>query len=565
MIKTRKAFPVMPDLEAIGITKKIQVLFEIILDNYPLSVEMMRNYGLSNYDIIVSENQGIIERMPRLDKHFRLKDIDKFVRYKKLSFNNPAVTISKTREKYLPELVTIYEMLISGEPLTAKNLKSHLSQKKIMGLLEAEVLVKTENGYELTNYRTFYIYGNFLHTIGDTEDAIRCHEVCMKLDTKRELFRPIFMAMLLSKYNEVLGRLQLFDVPFLSPYRKEFNFYLYIMNFLTKLSSQQRRYLRGLKNEDILSSNENMGLPSDIRTLAFKKRFFQAIKRLNEVTAESDTVQSEHIAMKKLFETIKEDQNNWKRSILDCIDKEDIDELLKVLNAENARRKLEAPFNTFLIIANDICLMRLTEKPVKIIESETKTLSEHLKAKSYFRAYCSCIESSFRQGIPQEDNQLGKLLLLTIKELVRLGVTPVIMEKFIHYSVKGDKRLAIKILDTYLSLLNLERYFQFLKSSITVCYLTGDTEYNFFMENLESISHKNFHFNHTTYLESARESISGGYYELAIIYLNIIEDMLKLYPNPQAETMYEALKAEYEGEQGTPENPKKPKFKPIYE
>ncbi len=403
-------------------TEDEQRVYDCLLANDKLTAKLLGEIGVDSWNIRKLVSDKILKKDERLIGTYHLGDEAKFENYAKEALNNPAVTSDANIKAFLPDLLAIYDLLLTGKELSKKTLKSaKLDSSRVEALQKAGLLLEENGTYTVTEFRTLYIYANSLIKKGDLDRAKAYFELCYRLDVNRTILLPVLENLLLERYALALKHLEFLKTAEGTSYTRDYDFYLYVLSFLMELPSDLVKRTKKLDTEDILVQNDNAPhteMTNRIRTLIFEQKFKKAVSLTNETFEEE--IPRELAILRRASSLIAVEQDDFKESLIYNIERKNITRVAALIQRESTRHKLKKMYIYYLLIARDILDMYMTRVIPPCTFPKSDNIYELIKTKNYDIALLRNLELAEKRQIPIQKNHLGILLSIAADMMRRI-------------------------------------------------------------------------------------------------------------------------------------------------
>ena len=251
--------------------------------------------------------------------------------------------------------------------------------------------------------------------------------------------------------------------------------YLYLLSFIVDLPPTYRSIAKSVTLEDFLLGSQVADPESDLKKTIYRQSFGVATKILN---SSSDTIEN-RIAKSLLVEASKL-QKEVIRKVVSFIEEKRARDLYELLNSERERHAITEQFAMFMSIAKDIYDYQTNETIPFRLKPRNKSLSELIRTKNYPLALERSEEIGRKSNVPQNKNEMSKLLKQACECLF-----PTKVEK------QGESGVSQENADTF------TRFLNYLRSNDVSAYSTlvqnllleyGMSEYYYLMEMMINIS-----------------------------------------------------------------------------
>lgn len=448
-------------------------------------------------------------------------------------------------------LTEMYDTVIKGETLTTKNLmRCGFNFYDITKLIDGKhVLKKVGRGHhELHSIDELFCYGKRLMLQGEIEKAKSCFLKCYDLDSQNlEVCRYLFL--ILIKEENYKEAFLYFDCLY-NTNIQDCNFYLYLLNRITKVPEKHREYAKFLNFDDVkIIDGEDADIQNEIRSMVVTKQLFsRSIKLLNGLNNDQEQVFINNMITKTLLSQAanvqKVESEKLKNLFLDC----QYQEMIDLLKAKDYRLRIY-----------DEYLLKLVESLQQIIEKKefpqikihkTNNVFKAIDGFHYSLALSLCKESNKKNGIDKE-NSLLYLLLEQINNWIDIIKGKTIAEsdhqianekpkdiqdktlasslehggtitQFISALMKQNLDYAFQILREYLISIDRKEFEFLIVDLVKISIFSKDQTFSKPMSALIYLSHDHFQFDISKYIQSFYETLVQNKFDETRLYLDII-------------------------------------------
>jgi len=313
----------------------------------------------------------------------------------------------------------------------------------------------------------------------------------------------------------------------------DLNFYLYMINYYNSVPSEYYKIVRNMRIEDTLNGEKKYMISREIKNLFFNKRFLDS----RNAIILSEGFQSRviyHIISKVIYAL-----NNEKRQLIDLIKEKKYEEVYEYyLDIESYRD---------LVDYETICLA-IVEEIVEILKSgvlpksnkiTTNNLSVAIGNKDYKRALEINIQFNKSKNVDNSNNHIN-LLLVAINDIIdsidkvredlksqeevkTQGLETQDYSKLVVYLMSERIEDFTTELKDYLTKINKQEYMFLIMNLVKIDSMLEDNMYSRTMMKLSLIVSGKFSFEISEYVMCFYEYLAMKRFEVASIYLDIIE------------------------------------------
>ena len=325
----------------------------------------------------------------------------------------------------------IFEKIINEKnELTTKDLNSYgLNSKDIYKLVEQSVLQRIKRGYyKLIDIESLYSYGKKLISQKEFDKSTKCFLKCLEVipDHSGACFRLFTKYITDADYENVFKYFNKLTNTKNKFYHKDYNIYLYLLNFVTDLPEKYKRYTRTLKIEDLtVDINDKRYIDNakqnNIRLLITQRKFTYALKLLNELLEKNSGVQN-FIIKSLLIQVINLDKNITEQ-IFNFIQTKEYQKIIQLLETKRNRCGLNSQESLVLKLVIDIINIKDTSRLHNIRVHETDSVFDAVNGYNYELALKLAKEHNEKYNINNETNNIILLLEETISLINTIKIT----------------------------------------------------------------------------------------------------------------------------------------------
>ena len=349
---------------------------------------------------------------------------------------------------YIQLLKKIYDLLISGTPLTKENLNNaSITDEEINGLLENGLIYITKEGtYNITSVNKLFLYGKQNLLAGNKRIAQECFVLCYRLKPKHRdtCLQMFYHAVLTHRYDEAYEYLYaLENVSTNEHLRKEYKIYLYLLSLVSEVPEIYQEKLQAIHEDPSLLVHKKpkqfQKQDNVVMELILKGNYKFALANLNDFLAEDfDYMIHRHIIKSLLSKTV-DNQSEYKLELFELVQKRRYREIVATLEETSLSRELQTDEANILEVTKAIIKLFEEGTLPTPIENNARTVSDALKSYDYKKALA--IETSF---------SLSKKIGLENNPLYRLLVN---LNQLLNHIEKQDKNNSTQFVkkDTYIS------------------------------------------------------------------------------------------------------------------
>ncbi len=529
------------------INADVHKIYDILIEDDKLTSGAMRAVGLDSYHVGRLVEQGILKR-DSARGIYHLVDTKQYEAYRKVALCNLSVSSSIQLTDNLDALYAVYELLSKGEKLTKSSLKKVRLKPRDIEKLESDGLIGRcdKDEYVIVDYRNMFIYGNYLRACGQEEKAVECHEACYRLDVNRTLWRDFFNQVLIEDEVSALRKLAFLGMAKGTSYEKDFNFYLYLLQFVQSLPKELREQARKMRSSDVLVDDDANTILNELRRCILANDFKKGLRFISTHYNDDDSMPSEVAVVRRVLRNIERNSTALREDIVYYFEKKRVNLLAERLNEEAKKYSLRGIMAALRILANDIVTMRKTGQPVERTRVAGDGLYASVKSGDYLGAYIKSLELAQKQKVAFKDNQIGILSRWAIQEEAKCGVSFPSMLNEIFSRLDTSREVAEMLIDTYLEIQNLTSHRFMIGTLLEIGDKLGDTTHEELFEALCDIVTGDYECLLLHFCEQVRSARKIGDEEVARMYMNILrerqtvtgqEDIAKLVEGLERETV----------------------------
>lgn len=511
-----------------------QTVLNVYLLNGTITNKLLVVAGLSYDKINNLLKDGFIKKNPSDSNCYLLNDDELLIAYKRETERNPSLLGEKSAfsDRYAE---IVFKILEDEGTLTKKSLlKSGISKEEIDQMIVGNYLVAlSDEHYSLTNMYSFILFAKGLKSEGKLEEANRCFEVCYNSDTRRSALDSIIQNLLLEDMVLVASNIERFRDLNGTPYIKEYNFYLFLLSFVTSLSSEQRKKVFSMTAEDVVLSKENAEiiygnaeLINQVRTHIIKLQFKKALALLDDESIVF-SCNSELFVLKRLLSRIIAVREDFKSFLKHAISTRQVGLAGSIIAREMQTHKLESVYKVYHTIANDILRMRDTRTAIEPEAEKTSTLMGFIKAKNYRQAHLLALEEGEKKKIPENQNMLGILLQIAEQTVALYSTRPFHMINLIKDAFeRGNMDRGRSLLDRYLQEHDLSSYKYLFDKLYQLKAKSKEDDFTELFDMLIEVVSGSFVVDVDKYLNAYLDALADGEFEIANLYIGIVRNAI---------------------------------------
>ncbi len=317
----------------------------------------------------------------------------------------------------------------------------------------------------------------------------------------------------------------------------DLNFYLYMISYYNSVPSEYCKIVRNMKIEDTLDSKKKYMISREVKNQFFNKRFINSRKSI--VLSEGFQSRVIYHIISKVIDAL----NTEKRQLIDLIKEKKYEEVYEYyLDIESYRDLADYETICLDIVEEIVQIFKLGGVLPKSNKVMTNILSVAIGNKDYKRALEINVQFNKSKGINNSTNQIN-LLLVAINDIID-NIDEVREEiktngneevetqgleetqdysKLVEYLMSGRIEDFITELKNYLTSLNKQEYMFLIMNLVKIDSMLEDNMYSRTMMKLSLIVSGKFSFEISEYVMCFYEYLAMKRFEVASIYLDIIE------------------------------------------
>lgn len=317
----------------------------------------------------------------------------------------------------------------------------------------------------------------------------------------------------------------------------DLNFYLYMISYYNSVPSEYCKIVRNMKIEDTLDSKKKYMISREVKNQFFNKRFINSRKSI--VLSEGFQSRVIYHIISKVIDAL----NTEKRQLIDLIKEKKYEEVYEYyLDIESYRDLADYETICLDIVEEIVQIFKLGGVLPKSNKVMTNILSVAIGNKDYKRALEINVQFNKSKGINNSTNQIN-LLLVAINDIID-NIDKVREEiktngneevetqgleetqdysKLVEYLMSGRIEDFITELKNYLTNINKEEYMFLIMNLVKIDSMLEDNMYSRTMMKLSLIVSGEFSFEISEYVMCFYEYLAMKRFEVASIYLDIIE------------------------------------------
>ena len=482
----------------------------------------------------------------------------------------------------------LYESMMKVEFITTKEIKElGFTQHEIAKLVEEGILIRVQRGfYNFGNVDSLYLYGKSLIDSKKREEGLEVFKRCYALDsTNVNVALQLMLNNVKNKeYDEIL---KYYDVLYNSDNTNiRYLYYLYLISFIIELPEHYKDIVKDLKPQDLMVEEIDpyTRLLNNTIGLVFNGKLPYAYSKRAGWHSDKPKGVGDYTEITILKEAVACNVEKKKR-IESCIIEENYDEAIELLSQEAEVRELPV-YNKYVnFLLNDIVRMINFKEVHDVVsvdyrvgnlfvaidnydyELAIKLSEEHNKAnnmdnsKSLIYVLLDRIiklKKEILNIVDEEEIVVDKndqIIMPEVIDIVEETVDkPVTYSQVVGYILSNDEASYATALASYLRDLGVPYYYSLITSLIEINKIKG-IGINKILTILTQIANDSYVFNENEYIDLFYESVIRREFEVASLYLIILEavsslsddmiselnNVMKMYEYQNSEVLEEAL------------------------
>lgn len=460
-------------------------------------------------------------------------------------------------------LSMLYNDVIDGDELSTKILNRYgFTSKDLNDLINDGIIKRVKRGiYEINSVEKLFNYGTTLRINKEYEKADLCFEKCFELDPNNyESYSELFLRAIGSKNYDKIYSLYDHVYSLNNPkYTTDYNYYLYLLSFITDLPNEYKDYIKYLNIEYIKIDEEDeryvdVENHNKSRIAALNKKFKYAMKLLKVADKAGRSYDEESSVefyiVKTLLEFVIDYEDKCKITLITLMQDKKYEKAIEFLIKKQSRHILSSQDEYTLKLLNDYINIRNThELPVNVNSNDVETVYGAIDNRNYKLALEICNNYNIEHNLDENSNQLTIILnhiCVLINEIEYGSNNGMVNEK---NELKEDKDADVELnvngasgsfssiisnlmnknldaafveLNKYMSYINCAEYEFLIINLIKLSLLENDIAFTKPMLALTMVSRNDYTFDISVYIQEFYISLSQNKFEESRIYLDII-------------------------------------------
>lgn len=447
----------------------------------------------------------------------------------------------------------LYQGVIEGKKLTTKELNSYgFNSKDLKKLIDEGKLERVKIGlYQFLDSGILFALGKEYINMKDFDKADLCFEKCYQLDNSNMIaLYAIFKKSIQNKnYSETIQYYEILSSTNNPYYKQEYNLYLHLLNTITDLPKKHQEQAKRIRLADIILFTNDRRYKSvlsqnNIRKSIINKNFTFALHQLNDLTRKHQENTIYDVVLRSLLIEAIEKQKLETKKILQLTQDKKYQEIINFLNLKKQKENLSITEKSIINLSETIIYIKKSKKiPTKNIEN-TDNIYEAIYGNNYELALKINIDNSIKYNLDNTNNIIY-ILLNEISNLTKeilnekkqteenekiesLNKVNITFSDIISYLYENNIEASSNKIKEYLKLQNKQEYEFLITNLIKISILEQDVTYSKAILVLINININNYNFDLSNYIEEFYLAISKKRFEVAKVYLNIINNAKKL-------------------------------------
>lgn len=547
-----KCFEIFENNKQENLKKYLTKYFELIPFYQTLTEDILLKNGFTKFMINALYQNGLIKKV---NKYFimpaEMTSFNEYLQYlRQIGKDDDTDLCSSIYDRDADEqfqecLQIIYSIIAQNLKITVQSLiDKKMSSNSLNKLHRAGYLRKEANStYILTRYDGLIKYAQNLEREGNIVGAVHCYVEYLRVSEKisRHMqipalhdnirFKLIAYYFEQKQYKECFSHLLVLqdDQKFVTI----FNFYLYLLSFITVLPEEYREMAKNFFPDQMESiQKKNKGENDKIVELALAQKFKKAIAQLESTDIDRTTPQNRLTLT--LLNAAARKNKMLQNAIINAIDRKDTKQIVEILIFERKLHTLLPKYKIFLDVALRIEIFK-KDKTIPIqVTPKSKKLFDLIQANRFEEARQLNRNMAQKRQIPSEKNYLEKLLSLAIETFKKNEDQPAVQNKDMNeilmkimYLLKNKETCAVEILiEDLLIQYGQTNYKYLIFALINISYKTDDYTFKAPIGTIKKVLRGDFVVNLDFYKKMCDECIERESIENAELYVDLIEEII---------------------------------------
>jgi len=403
-----------------------------------------------------------------------------------------------------------------------------------------------------------------LRKTGEHDKAIKIFKHCLTMDPNHVSCAHFLFANAIycSEWVEAFEYLKLL-INKANPYNvKDYNVYLYLLNYVMELPEEYRNIAKGYTNDDFILNEKDKRYKNRMEQQRItysiaNKKFTYAFKQMrDEIANNNNVVTYRDFIIRNLLYNVCSEENKFKASILELIKCEEYEELVKILKQKLERCGL-SKYDTYVLkLAEELLDIIKTKTIPNTIKAEYTSSFEAIEAKDYEAALNFSDQHNVNSQINNTLDAINLLLNAIVTEIKRLTKKEQPKENkpkksvpscitfvdILNELLNNNLEKAYSNISAYLKSINKAEYEFLIVNLINLSLIEKDPAFTKPMLALTYISQNNFNFNVSSYVQEFYMALSQKKFAEARVYLDIMSKASKLgHPEISVDSLMQVL------------------------
>lgn len=457
-------------------------------------------------------------------------------------------------------LYKLYEAMMKVEFITTKEIKElGFTQHDIAKLVEDGTLIRVQRGfYNFGNVDSLFMYGKSLVDSKKREEGIEVFKRCYTLDKENvNVAMQLMLSSIKSKeYDEIL---KYYDVLYNSDNtNKRYLYYLYLISYMVELPEHYKVIVKNLKPQDLMVEEIDpyTKLLNNTIGLVFNGKLPYAYSRRAGWHSDKPQGVGDYTEITILKEAVACNVVN-KKKLEACIMEERYDEAVELLGQEAEVRELPV-YNKYVnFLLNDLVRMINFKEVHEVITAKFQVTSLFSAIDNYDYELALRLSEEYNKANNLDNSKsliyvLLERIIKLKKEILNIEDEEVVVDKdeqvvmseiidveeetvdnsitysqVVGYILSNDESSYATALGTYLRELGVPYYYSLITNLIEISKIKG-LGINKVLTILTQIANDSYEFNEAEYIDLFYESVIRREFEVAKLYLIILEAVSSL-------------------------------------
>lgn len=437
------------------------------------------------------------------------------------------------------KLNLMYDLVIeNGSFLSTKTLKEiGLISYDLNKLLENNILFREKRGvYKFNDIEGLFSYGKALISKEGANSATKCFERCYEIDKNHSgaCFQLFLRTIENEDYENAIIYFDVLDKNQSRYYRKDYNFYLCALNFLTTLPDNYKKRVQKFRIEDILiySSDkryQNIERHNKIRAAVFNQKFYCAATESELLTKNQEDVTVQDIITKDISKNLSRNSYKRRKKLYDLAKMEAYKEIIETLKKKEI--DISLTFDEFVIkkLAEKLVLVKEKKEIFNKFNTNTYGLIVAIENNDFIKAFKNREYFCKKMSISQNEDIISFMLndlieLAEIKAAKREENDYSCIIEDIKYFFEHKKwSTALNLISDLLYELNMKHYEQLAHSIVKLDILESYQHSNRTIKFITGLVNNEININIKEFIDGFIISLARNEKRKSELYLNILE------------------------------------------